>query len=183
MNTFVDTERTNLFNSSNLREGIVASYEKLAGEPNRYNPETVAIFNRVYGPKYSDNLLKNDLLRFGVKNLHTLPFEDYNVNMNTLFRHNAPDVVNNLLHTELLPDDFFQGFTRSDQFLNNFQVDMHSHQYLNPIMYKQSFNNDGVNYGMELNVNDNDGVNYGMEFSYNDGNVLSTHTLNDLFNY
>lgn len=189
MNTFVDTERTNLLNNSNLREGIVASYQKLAGEPNRYNPETVAIFNRVYGPKYSNNLLKNDLLRFGVKNLHTLPFEDYNVNMNTLFRDDASNVVNNLLHTELLSDDFFHGFARSDQFLNNYQVDMHSHQLLNPIIYKQafneslSFNNDGVNYGMELNVNDNE-YSQGIEFNYNDNsNILSSNTLDSIFKY
>jgi len=150
---------TNLDDPMALRRGIIAAYRKLNGEPNRYNPETVGVYKKVYGPSYGDAVLRHDMMRYMVKLLHKLPFSQYNSLMDALFVGNSSNVVENLLQPGIFPQELFQDFMGTETFMHNFLLDMFGNSHLPPVFGLPQYGNATT---IDLSVTSEPSMEYGM---------------------
>jgi hypothetical protein len=148
MKTIVEGERGGLMNllqsgdSQAFRQGIIAAYQRIPGEANRYDPETVIILKRTYGPKYGDALLRNDLLRGTVKSIYDRP--DYEQLMGSMLSGDPSSVIQRLLQPSiqadesyLFPDEFFSSWMQSPYFMSSLTVEANDPRQLPPLFFGQ----------------------------------------------
>lgn len=93
-------------NMSNVNRKIISSYSKLKGEPNKYAPGTVAVFERSYGKDWGKQMLKNDLIRYVTKLIATKPFNQYNNIMSSLFINSSDMFVERMFNNPTMVFDF-----------------------------------------------------------------------------
>lgn len=164
-----------------LRRGILAAYRKLSGEPNRYNPETVGIYKKVYGPSYGDAILRHDLMRYMVKLLHRLPYGQYSSIMDTLFTGPSSSVVENLLQPNLFPQEMFRDFMGTETFLHNFLLDMFGSSHLPPVFGLPSYST-GSPTVIDVSMSSTDPWSgYGMDYNYSYSGLSSPWSSGQFF--
>jgi len=89
-------------NPANIGENIESIYKIMVGEPNRFNPGHMRVFQKVW-EQPELGLLKNDLIRFS-GNLYdmSVPYEKRYGEMSSLFGGNARDVINRIVNNDIL---------------------------------------------------------------------------------
>lgn len=89
-------------NPVNLGENVMSIYKIMVGEPNRFNPGHMRIFEKVWEDPAA-GLLKNDLIRFSGRMYDmSVPYEKRYQEMSSLFGGNARDVINRIINNEVL---------------------------------------------------------------------------------
>lgn len=89
-------------NPVNLGENVMSIYKIMVGEPNRFNPGHMRIFEKVWEDPAA-GLLKNDLIRFSGRMYDmSIPYEKRYQEMSSLFGGNARDVINRIVNNEVL---------------------------------------------------------------------------------
>lgn len=130
MNSLIGEQRgflSNMLQQDPLRarRQLVAVYRKVKGEPNRFNPGTSALYEKVYGTKLGEGFLRDDLMRFMSRSLSPLPWNNYNQAMDTLFAK----PVDHTLDTILEHNMFQNNYTFDNDILGNF---LQSNDFLFP---------------------------------------------------
>lgn len=124
-----------LFNDRNqlpFRQGIVGVYQRLQGEPNRFDPGTEAIYRRVWGNQFGTALLRNDLMRYVSGIMNSLPFNQYNQGMAAMFGIPMDNTLSMLLQYDSpgnswnISGDILRGFVNTPgyAFMHNFPTDV-----------------------------------------------------------
>lgn len=104
-----------------MRKGILSVYRKMYGEPNRFNPNTEALYTKIMGPKLPERMLKTHLMQFIAGKMgNRVPFGQYNTTMRNLFGHPLDDTLRNILEYDKgtgtlynFNDQFFDMFVNS----------------------------------------------------------------------
>ena len=105
--TFIGQSRGYLSNilkttPASLGDNVMSIYKIMVGEPNRFNPGHMRIFEKVWEDPAA-GLLKNDLIRFSGRMYDmSIPYEQRYSEMTSLFGGNAREVINRIVNNEVL---------------------------------------------------------------------------------
>jgi hypothetical protein len=85
-----------------LGESVMNIYKIMTGEPNRFNPGHMRVFEKVWQEPVM-GLIKNDLIRF-TGNMYdmSIPYEQRYSQMSSMFQGNARDVINRIINNDIL---------------------------------------------------------------------------------
>lgn len=89
-------------NPIHLADNIQSIYKIMVGEPNRFNPGHMRVFEKVWEDP-AEGLLKNDLIRFSGNTYDmSIPFEHRYQQMSTMFSGSSRDVISRIFNRDIL---------------------------------------------------------------------------------